>query len=60
MKIGFIGLGSMGRGIARNILKAGHELMVWSRSPDLTREFSEQGATVAKTVEETLQGDAGI
>lgn len=33
-KIGFIGLGIMGGGMARNLLKAGFELTVWNRSPE--------------------------
>ena len=33
MKIGFIGLGQMGTGIAGNLIKAGHTLTVWNRSP---------------------------
>ena len=33
MKIGFIGLGKMGSGIAANLLKAGHEVTVFNRTP---------------------------
>lgn len=33
MKIGFIGLGSMGRGMALNLARAGHEVQAWNRSP---------------------------
>nr|WP_269140942.1 NAD(P)-dependent oxidoreductase [Steroidobacter gossypii] len=33
MQIGFIGLGSMGAAIARNLVKAGHEVRAWNRSP---------------------------
>jgi 3-hydroxyisobutyrate dehydrogenase-like beta-hydroxyacid dehydrogenase len=58
MKIGFIGLGHMGRGIAHNILKAGHDLTVWNRSPAAAQEFGKLGAHVAKSIEDTLQGDA--
>ena len=32
MKIGFIGLGRMGHHVASNLLKAGHQVMVWNRS----------------------------
>jgi 3-hydroxyisobutyrate dehydrogenase-like beta-hydroxyacid dehydrogenase len=35
MKIGFIGLGAMGAGIARTPLKAGHAATAWNRSPGL-------------------------
>ena len=34
MKVGFVGLGEMGRGMVRNLLKAGHEVLVWNRSPE--------------------------
>jgi 3-hydroxyisobutyrate dehydrogenase-like beta-hydroxyacid dehydrogenase len=47
MRIGFIGLGHMGQGIAANLLKAGHTLTVWNRSPEATRELAAQGASVA-------------
>jgi 3-hydroxyisobutyrate dehydrogenase-like beta-hydroxyacid dehydrogenase len=36
MQIGFIGLGSMGSAMARNLVKAGHEVLAWNRSPALT------------------------
>ena len=32
-KLGFIGLGIMGDPMARNLLKAGHEVAVWSKTP---------------------------
>ena len=31
-RIGFIGLGIMGRPMARNLMRAGYELSVWNRS----------------------------
>ena len=33
-RLGFIGLGIMGRGMAANLLAAGHELTVWNRTPE--------------------------
>ena len=33
MKIGFLGLGIMGRPMALNLIKGGHELTVWARRP---------------------------
>lgn len=33
MKIGFVGLGSMGRGMALNLANAGHDVLAWNRSP---------------------------
>src|SRR3984957_19094674 len=49
MKIGFIGLGNMGAGIAANLLRAGHEVAVWNRSPQKARSLIDQGAVPAKS-----------
>lgn len=45
--IGFIGLGIMGRPMARNLLKAGHSLVVHSRSRGPVDEIVKAGATAA-------------
>ncbi len=37
MEIGFIGLGRMGGAMARNLVKAGHKVHAWNRSPDAIR-----------------------
>ena len=58
MKIGFIGLGAMGSGIAANILKAGHEVVAWNRSPGPVQALAKLGAKVADTPEVALQSDA--
>jgi len=52
MKIGFIGLGAMGKGIAGRLLDAGHALIVWNRSPAATEELVERGARAAVTAAE--------
>jgi 3-hydroxyisobutyrate dehydrogenase-like beta-hydroxyacid dehydrogenase len=57
MNVGFIGLGHMGSGIAANILKAGHELVVWNRSPGPPKALAERGARVVRVPEEALLGD---
>jgi 3-hydroxyisobutyrate dehydrogenase-like beta-hydroxyacid dehydrogenase len=57
MKIGFIGLGQMGTAIAERLIKAGHELTVWNRSPGPAQALAKQGAVAAKHPVETLQGD---
>ena len=49
MKIGFIGLGTMGSGMASNLLKAGHKLTVWNRSVEKCEPFARKGARVADT-----------
>jgi len=47
-KIGFIGLGLMGRPMALNLLKAGHHLTVWNRTPSRAQELVAAGALLAK------------
>jgi 3-hydroxyisobutyrate dehydrogenase-like beta-hydroxyacid dehydrogenase len=48
MKIGFIGLGSMGSAMAQNLIKAGHSLTVYNRTRSRAKEF-ESSATIAET-----------
>jgi 3-hydroxyisobutyrate dehydrogenase-like beta-hydroxyacid dehydrogenase len=60
MKIGFIGLGHMGAGMAANLLKAGHEVTVYNRSPGKVQPLVEQGAQAAATVAEACRGDAVV
>lgn len=45
MKLGFIGLGVMGRPMAARLLRAGHEVAVWARRPEATAPLVELGAT---------------
>src|SRR5216117_3980131 len=47
MKAGFVGLGSMGLPIARNLLKAGHDLVVYNRTRSRAEELAASGAQVA-------------
>ena len=47
MKIGFIGLGQMGRGMAGRLLDAGQELAVYNRSVSATEPLRQRGAKVA-------------
>jgi 3-hydroxyisobutyrate dehydrogenase-like beta-hydroxyacid dehydrogenase len=58
MKIGFIGLGNMGAAMAANLLKAGHEVTVFNRSPDKAKALVSQGAHAAATVGEACGGEA--
>jgi 3-hydroxyisobutyrate dehydrogenase len=46
-RIGFIGLGIMGRGMARNLLKAGFDLRVWNRTASRMDELAAEGAGTA-------------
>ena len=60
MKVGLIGLGNMGSGMAANLLKAGHELTVYNRTPSKSKVLVEQGAHAAAKVEDACRGDAVI
>jgi 3-hydroxyisobutyrate dehydrogenase-like beta-hydroxyacid dehydrogenase len=48
MKVAFLGLGSMGRGMARNLLKGGHEVVVYNRTRARSDELAKEGARVAE------------
>jgi len=50
MKVGFIGLGRMGRGMARRILDSGQDLAVYDVVREATLEFANAGARVATSV----------
>ncbi len=47
MKAGFIGLGNMGRAMAFNLIRAGHELVVYNRTRRRADELASEGAVVA-------------
>jgi len=47
MKVGFAGLGNMGMGMARNLLKAGHQLTVYNRTRSRAEQLAAEGAKVA-------------
>lgn len=50
MKVGFIGLGRMGQGMARNVLDAGNDLIVYNRTAAKAEDLRAAGATVVETV----------
>jgi 3-hydroxyisobutyrate dehydrogenase-like beta-hydroxyacid dehydrogenase len=60
MKIGFIGLGNMGAAMAANLLKAGHEVTAYNRSPGKVAALSAQGARPAASVADACQGDVVV
>jgi 3-hydroxyisobutyrate dehydrogenase len=45
--VGFVGLGIMGGGMARNLIARGHEVVVWNRSPGRLEAVVEAGAAAA-------------
>lgn len=48
-KIGFAGMGIMGSGMTRNLLKAGHNVVVWNRTQSKAEALRPDGATLAET-----------
>ncbi len=52
MKIGFIGLGTMGLPMAHNLLKKGYELTIYNRTKAKMKELEEKGAKGAHSPKE--------
>jgi len=55
-KVGFVGLGQMGKWMARNVLKAGFDLRVFDLNPEAVRFLEEQGAAPAGSLAELAAG----
>jgi len=60
MNVGFLGLGTMGKAMAANLIKAGHVLTVWNRSPAPAAELGGIGAKIASSPGVAFGGDAVI
>jgi 3-hydroxyisobutyrate dehydrogenase-like beta-hydroxyacid dehydrogenase len=56
MRIGFLGLGTMGEPIANNLRKAGHDLTVWNRTPSKADHIVSKGGKLARTPRECAAG----
>ncbi|MFV0253119.1 MAG: NAD(P)-dependent oxidoreductase [Beutenbergiaceae bacterium] len=55
MKIGFIGLGSMGSQMARRLVGAGHDVHVWNRSPQPRQRAAQDGAIACESAAEVFE-----
>ena len=55
LRVGYIGLGLMGKSIARNILKAGFSVVVHNRSRGAVDELAAEGATAANSPKEVAE-----
>jgi 2-hydroxy-3-oxopropionate reductase len=53
--VGFIGLGIMGKPMAKNLIEAGHELVVYNRTREKAEELASDGATVAGSPKEVAE-----
>jgi 3-hydroxyisobutyrate dehydrogenase-like beta-hydroxyacid dehydrogenase len=60
MNVGFIGLGHMGAGMAANLLKAGHRVTVFNRTPARAQALIADGAMVATSIAEASRDDAVV
>jgi 3-hydroxyisobutyrate dehydrogenase-like beta-hydroxyacid dehydrogenase len=60
MKIGFIGLGQMGHGMAGRLIDSGYQLSVWNRSRAAAETFRPRGAIVAERPDALLDADVVI
>ena len=60
VRVGFIGLGNMGVAMAATLIKAGHELTVYNRTPAKAEALVDQGARYAQTVADACRGEVVI
>jgi len=60
MRIGFLGTGAMGTPMALRLLAAGHELSVWNRSEERTKQLIHEGAIAAATPAEAELGSDAV
>jgi 3-hydroxyisobutyrate dehydrogenase-like beta-hydroxyacid dehydrogenase len=60
MKTGFIGLGRMGSAMATNLLKAGHDVTVFNRSPEKLQALVTLGARAAERISDACRGEVVI
>ncbi len=58
MKVGFIGIGSMGAAMVPNLVSAGHKISVWNRNPEAAEALN--GVTVLDSPAEAFENDAVI
>ena len=58
-RVAVLGMGIMGGPMARNLLRAGHEVTVWNRTVQKTEALEEEGARVASTPADAVR-DAEI
>ncbi|MCE9559232.1 MAG: NAD(P)-dependent oxidoreductase [Armatimonadetes bacterium] len=59
IKLGFVGLGTMGAPMARHLVRAGHHVTVWNRSPEKSAPFLAEGILVAPSLP-VLAGEVDI
>ena len=60
MKVGFVGLGQMGSGMAASLLKAGHEVIVYNRTGAKAEPLIGQGARAVASIADACRESAVI
>jgi len=55
MQVAIAGLGRMGMNMARRLIRGGHEVVAWNRSPGKVEEIAAEGARASFTLEETVR-----
>jgi 3-hydroxyisobutyrate dehydrogenase-like beta-hydroxyacid dehydrogenase len=60
MKVGFIGLGHMGAAMAANLVKAGHDVSVFNRTPGRSGPLVELGARAASSIAAVCDGEVVV
>jgi 3-hydroxyisobutyrate dehydrogenase-like beta-hydroxyacid dehydrogenase len=60
MKVGFIGLGNMGTGMAANLIKSGHAVTVYNRTAAKMQALVAQGASASANAADACRGEAVI
>lgn len=58
--VGFIGMGIMGSGMAANLLKAGHTVYIWNRTPSKCDALKDKGATVCESPADIASRDVSV
>ncbi|XP_033125988.1 glyoxylate/succinic semialdehyde reductase 1-like isoform X2 [Anneissia japonica] len=54
-RIGFVGLGIMGKGMAMNLVKSGHKVTVWNRTSEKCSEVVKAGATLGDSIADVVK-----
>jgi 3-hydroxyisobutyrate dehydrogenase-like beta-hydroxyacid dehydrogenase len=60
MRVGFIGLGNMGKEMVRNIFKSGHSVTVYNRTQSRAEELVSEGGILAEKPADACRGDVVI
>ena len=55
MRIGFVGLGRMGANMVRRLIRDGHEVVAYNRTPEKTKEIEGEGAIGAYSIAELVE-----